>query len=219
MVNRLSAEQVAGIASVGTPEGTTVAEWVAKAREENAGFDADMVGLINPWDVGIWQVNVRANRDLIPEAQVSLENARSALKSPPRNWEVTKMIFARQGWQAWQASGGRPSVSADDRQAAANADSSVSDSGGSVDGAAEQGVKGLSLFGFDLFDDVAKAIGLAVQVVVDAGKWLTDTHNLERIGFVVGGTVVAIGAGYIIARPTVEPVVRDAKSIATKGLA
>jgi hypothetical protein len=230
VANCLTLAQVAGIAAVGTPEGTTVAEWVEKARQE-AGSRGCPAGRINAdatsgIATGVWQVNVSANRDLIPETAVSIANGHAVMRSPLRNWEVTKMIFERQGWQAWRASGGKPTPSDAARRAAGDRDTSVTDSGGSVDGAPEEGVEAQSVL--DILTSTPRAIAAlagylkdAVEVLVAAGKWIADPGNWARVALVgAGGAGMIIGLR-VVAQPVIAPIEQKitgaATAVATKG--
>jgi hypothetical protein len=202
---KLTAAQVAGIAAQGTPRGTTVAEWVQVAMDESS-FDTEA---LSPTGCcrGLWQINVRAHRDKIPEASVSIANGHQAMKSPLRNWEVAKMVYVEAGsWRPWSAvKGAKPVVSATARQAAAAPDFSVANSGGAVGGKPEEGVHAISVL--DPVEAVAKSIFGGFEAIVDflnrVGAWVSDPHNWTRVGYVAGGAALVIVAGAALAGPKV----------------
>lgn len=201
---KLTPAQVAGIASQGTPRGTTVAEWVQVAKDESS-YNTEA---LSPTGCcrGLWQINVRAHRDKIPEASVSIANGHEAMKSPLRNWEVAKAIYIEAGsWRPWSAvRGAKPVVSTEARQAAAKPDFSVANSGGAVSGKPEEGVKPISVL--DPVEAVAKSITSGFQAIVDfanrIGSWMSDPHNWTRVGYVVGGGLLVVLAGAAVASDT-----------------
>lgn len=197
MTNRLTPEQVAAIAASGTPAGTTVAQWVAKSRQES-GHDADAVSPTGCC-IGLWQVNVDANSDLIQESQVSRGNAVSVMKSPWRNWAVTRAIYERQGWAAWKASGGKPVPTQRDKQAAQNPDNSMSP------GDIGEAIPGIGPV--NPIDDVADFLGQIIDPVLSAAKWLGDPGNWVRIIQVGGGITLGIVALSIALKPVSREVV------------
>lgn len=207
MVRVLTPEQVAAVVATsvtGIPPGTTVAQWVAKSRQESS-HDADAIGVINNNDVGLWQINVRANRDLIPEASVSLDNAKSVLKSPSRNFNTAVAIFNRQGWQAWQASGGEPSPNAEDRRGAANPDLAWAQQNqiGGDPGGVHEGFGPLNPI-----DDITDFLGNIVDPIVAAAQWLGNPANWLRVLQVVGGIGITFVAAALLAKPIVQDVKR-----------
>jgi hypothetical protein len=198
---------VAGIAAQGTPRGTTVAEWVQVAMDESS-LNTEAVSLTGCCR-GLWQINVREHRDKIPEASVSIENGHQAMKSPLRNWEVAKMVYVEAGsWRPWDAvKGAKPVVSTTARNAAANPDYSVANSGGAVGGKPEEGVQAISVL--DPVEAVAKSIFGGFEAIVDflnrMGAWVSDPHNWVRVGYVAGGALLVVVAGAAIAGPKVAP--------------
>lgn len=223
----LTARQVAGLAAVDTPRGTTVAEWVAKARQEST-FNTDAVSP-SGCCVGLWQVNVRANCDLINECRDGsgdqadkIRSGKMVMKSATRNWYVTKAIYARQGWQAWSASGGRPSPSAADREAAANPDYSTAGQGAAaIDPDTGRpypgGEPGVEEEPFHTAREAVDVLGDTLSAIVEAvgavGAWLADRHNWVRIALVVGGGAAALAAIGIAIKPQVESTVQSLKPL------
>lgn len=202
----LTPAQVAGIAAQDTPAGTTVAEWVQVAIDESSlRTDA-----LSPTGCcrGLWQINVRAHADKITEARVSIANGHQAMKSPLRNWWVARLVYLEsKSWRPWSAvKGAKPVVSARARQAAAAPDYSVVNSGGAVSGKPEEGVRAESIT--DLFsnplDAAVGAIKAALDVVNAIGGWVSDPHNWQRVGYVVGGAALVIVAGAAIAGKAAE---------------
>lgn len=60
-------------------------------------------------------------------------------------------------------------------------------------------------------DEVAGAITKGVEVIIDAGKWLTDVHNIVRVLYVVGGVALGLVALSIVAKPVVNDVTKTVK--------
>ena len=196
----LTAAQVAGIASQGTPSGTTVAEWVQVAKDESS-YRTDA---LSPTGCcrGLWQINVSAHRDLIPETKVSIANGHAAMQGANRNWELAKLVYAKQGWRAWSVvKGARPVPSAEARAAAAAPDFSVANSGGAVGGKPEEGVQPV-----DPISAVADSLFGGFQAIVEflnrLGAWVSDAHNWTRVGYVVGGAALVLAAGSALASDT-----------------
>lgn len=198
---------VASIASQGTPAGTTVEEWIAKARQESGVGD----GLVdekadNGTAAGVWQVNYRVHK----------QYARDWLLNPLNCWTATKAIYASQGWQAWAASGGKPTPTAKDREAAQNPAPVHGWGVGAISDAVDDLVP-------EPLAELAGYVRDAVEVVIAAGEWIADPHNIARVALVLAGAAVAVAAVNIVARPVVDQVAGPAgdiaRTVATKGAA
>jgi len=223
----LTPAQVAGIASQGTPSGTTVEQWVAKSRQESSHDET----AVSPTGccVGLWQVNVAQHTDKIVEARVSIENGKSAMKSGLRCWEVTKQIYAESGWRPWIMSGGKPlgpiGITMEDINAARNPDFSVVNSGGAVSGRPEEGVReglGLSVPNpLDAIANVAEAIAAFANVLGDFFEWVSDPNTWRRAALVIGGgAVVVVGTAAIVrGTETGQKIESAVVTVATKGAA
>lgn len=218
----LTAAQVAGIVAAvegGPPPGTSVAEWVATARNESSFRTAVRNGSY----VGLWQIGDFHGPLVKRHTGYSLPTDRAGfgrwLESPLHNWTAAKAVYAAQGWRAWEASH-RPSPA--DTAAARSPDHSVATSGGAVaqggEVGPERGVEAenvLDIFGFatDVPGQLAKIAG----VLIDAGQWIADRNNWSRVALVVGGGTVAVAALTTLARPALEPVADAAAKAVTKG--
>lgn len=194
----LTAEQVAGVVlTIGPPAGTTVAQWVAKARQES-GFNTDAVS-VTGCCVGLWQINVDAHMSKI--GAVNRDDAVSQMKSPLRNWYVAKLVYAADGWRPWTASGGKPVPSSADLAAAQNPDSTLAKSGGGDPGEAKPGFGAL-----DPIQALSNALGAIVDPILAAGKWLGDPGNWVRVAQVTAGIGLALIAATLFAKPVVTDV-------------
>jgi hypothetical protein len=180
----LTANVVATIASDGTPAGTTVAEWVAKARQESSFDESVDNGICCK---GLWQINYKAH----PQYD------RGKLGDPFYNWKAAKELYAGAGWRPWAASGGKPTPTAEDRAAAA-APAPVK--GWGLDSLLD--IAGSALP--DPLEGVAQALRDAVEVVIAAGEWIANPRNMGRIALVVAGGLVAVKAADIVSRPYLE---------------
>lgn len=176
---------------VGPPFGTTVAEWVAKSRQESSHDPT----AVNGKHIGLYQVNYELHAgkaDLSDDP----ETARKELENPLANFNTAKYIYQESGWKPWNASGGKPTPTAEDRAAADNPEAVVTGVPDIVDQAGA------------VFGDVTEALSAIVDVVSDAGGWLTDRKNWGRIAFVAIGGVVIVTAMGIIAKPAIQDTVR-----------
>ena len=67
--------------------------------------------------------------------------------------------------------------------------------------------------------DVAKGIGTIAEAVQKTAVWMADTRNWVRVGYVVGGVLLAGMGLQIIAKPAVSkatPALRTASKVAKK---
>lgn len=196
-MNRLTPQQVAGIVAGSEPPGTTVPEWIAKARQES-GLNADAV---NGNAVGLWQVMVTAHMDKI--GAVSIEDAKSQMKSPLRNWYVTRQIYAESGWKPWAASGGKPTPTAADRAAATTPDLSVSKSGGFAGDPGAAVPLSVTDIGPDSILGVLKNVA---ELIAKAAAWISEEGNIVRVVQVAGGVALGLVAVSIVLKPVAEEV-------------
>lgn len=171
------------VRSEGPPAGTSVAEWVAKAGQESS-FRSDVVNGIGC--VGYWQI-CPVNFSTVGFTSAQLKNGRN-------NFKAAKIIYGRQGWRAWQASGGKPSVS--DIAEHAGRDVSLTSPGDLLAGAA-----GLAA-SLDPTEKIAATLGNVVSTINSAAKWIGDPHNWVRITMVVGGTLVGLAGASMILKET-----------------
>jgi len=192
----LTANQVASVVrQVGPPLGSTVAEWVAKARQENAGFDTEIENGVH---VGLWQIDYELHAGKAGTSK-DPQTARGQLKNPWYNMNVAKELFNESGWRPWNASGGKPSPTAEDRAAADNPDSLITGQPDILDKAAAP------------FADVVDALSAIVEVIGDGAGWVSDRKNWGRIVFVGIGAVVIVTALGVIAKPVVSDTMADLK--------
>jgi hypothetical protein len=172
------------VRSMGPPSGTSVAQWVAKAGQESS-FRRDVVNSIGC--VGYWQI--------CPTNFGWLGVTSAQLKASGRTqFAATKRIYARQGWAAWNATGGKPSVS--DIAEHAGRSTSLTSPQDLLAGA--EGLAGM-------IPEVWNPLG-AFQAVLDVvnriGTWVSDPHNWTRVSYVAGGTLLVIVAGAAVASET-----------------
>jgi hypothetical protein len=202
-VPRLTANQVAGIAKTETPGGTTVAQWVAKARQES-GFDTDAD---SGSSVGLWQVNVNAHHGnfTLPD---NVDEARAQMKSPVRNWYVTKLIFGAQGWRAWAASGGEPRPTSADIAAADAPDLSIAGQGGADEPGVQEGIGPVNPL---------NALSNPLEAIRDLVKWVSDPNTWKRLALASAGIAAVIVGASIIAKPITEPAAKGLAGAAMKG--
>lgn len=176
----------------GTPGGTEGAQWVTKASQESS-FRVDCINEIGC--VGLWQI--------CPTNFAWLGVTQSELRNDPRaQFRAAKRIYARQGWDAWRASGGKP-----------GGDASATSPGDLLAGAA----------GFGASLDPTQALVAPLAAIAGAIKgfaeWLTDPDTWRRTALVVaGGGIVLVGAA-TIARGTEigQQVEKVATGVASKG--
>lgn len=196
---KLTAQEVAGIVkAIGAPGGTTVAQWIEKAWQESK-FDPAVEDFLHSGHWGLFQIS---------EQHIGKAGTTSVadLKNPTKNFQVAKALYMESGWAPWRASGGKPTPRAEFELAANNPTLGGLD----LEGHEPIGV----LDDLENFaGDTADAIAQAVQVVTDAGRWLTDVHNITRILYVVGGVALGLVALSIIARPVVKDVAKTVSPI------
>jgi hypothetical protein len=191
----LPAGQVAVVVSAvpwkGPPDGTTVAEWVAKSRQESS----HRPGVVNVGagkrHVGLWQIQEThagkagspTDRDLFVQW----------LKNPHNNWEVARVLYEEAGgWRPWAASGGKPTPTEADTKAAEEGSVTWSNP--------------LDTFTqpFETLEDAASAL---VQYVQSAYEWFSKRENVTRVAIGGIGFLVVVGAIGALAKPTVQGVI------------
>lgn len=172
------------VRALGPPSGTTVTQWVAKAGQESS-FRRDVVN--SRGCVGYWQI-CPVNFGWLGVRQESLKASATA------QFAAVKRIYARQGWAAWNASGGKPDASAIAEHA--GQDVSLTSPGDLLAGA-----EGL-LSQVPSPWNPAGAFQAALDVVNRIGKWVSDPHNWTRVGFVAGGALLVVVAGAAVASET-----------------
>lgn len=203
----LSQGQIAMIArAAGLPGDPNV--WAAVAMAESSGR-TDVVNSIGC--VGLWQINQRAHVKAHPTWTVAW------LKNPLNNAKAAKVIYADQGWGAWEAYTGPDGRGSDgpwkDYQGKGGAvpagwwDDFKDGFGDGFDlgpgpedlfdgGTGNDGIDSLGALG-----DVATGVGTIAEAVQKAAVWMGEAKNWVRIGYVVGGgLLVAMGLA-IVAKP------------------
>jgi len=203
-VVKITAAQVAGVVTVmGPPEGTSVAEWVAKARQESQ-FRTDVQDYLNSDHWGLWQIS--ANHHDAPGMfdNNGKDSFRESIKSPGPNFYAAKALYAKSNWRPWLASGGRPSTTQADRDAAANPDMEYGHANGDIHKA---GIGDLIDEIPGLPDPVASlndVLNKFLDPLMAAAKWIGNAANWIRIVQVGAGVALGIAAVSIVARPYVE---------------
>jgi len=204
-LTNLTDRQVAGIVNSGggPPSGTTTADWVAKARQENATFTVEKEDFLGSGHWGLWQVSEN-HFEKYGSQYGTKENFVGVLKNSALvQWNVTRRLYADSGWAPWRASGGKPTPTAADRAAAANPDTSYSSSGAGDPGVANPiGVS--ELLGGNPLGDIAAAIKTVLGTITSLAEWLGDPHNWVRIVQVVGGVALGLVAANIVLQPMIE---------------
>lgn len=201
-------EAEAAIKALGPPSGTTVDEWVAKAGQES-GFRRDVVNRLGC--VGYWQI-CPVNFGWLGVSQTELKG------SARLQFSAVKRIYARQGWGAWAASGGKPDITDIAEHASHNV--GLPNLEDITPGSLVQGALGSAT---SLLDPLTNALGPLGDIAGSLKgflEWTTDPNTWKRVVLIVGGVVVigvaaAALAGKTEAGQTVEAVVTSG---ATKGL-
>lgn len=215
----LSQGQIALIArAAGLPGDPNV--WAAVAMAESSGR-TDVVNSIGC--VGLWQINQRAHVGRHPTWTVAW------LKNPLNNAKAAKVIYASQGWGAWEAYTGPDGRGSDGPW------KNYQGKGGAVPAGWWDDFKDGFGDGFDvgpgpedLFDggtgndgidsldalgDVATGVGTIAEAVQKSAVWLGDAKNWVRIGYVAGGGLLVVMGLAIVAKPLIAgtPMARAAK--------
>lgn len=175
--------QVAGIVGfVGPPSGTTVAEWVAKARQESS-FDPKAK---NGTHYGLWQISQQHEGIVFSPKGAKFP---AWCYDPSNNFKAARELFEQakrsrgDGWLPWAASGGKPTPTKEDEASA---------EGGNWSDPLEDAV-GL------VTDPLEKIVELAT-----AGyEWISDRKNIGRVALTLIGGIVVVGALITLAKPAV----------------
>lgn len=169
------------VSTLGAPEGTTVAEWVAKSRQESSH---------RPWVVNRGNGNRHVGLFQISEIHAGIDGTTrnrelfvAYLMKPDNNYQVAKALYERDGWRPWNASGGKPTPNASDIAAADAGKVTWSD---------------------PVTDIVGDPLEGLVDTVQKAYEWIANRKNLGRIALGGIGFVVIAGAAITLAKPSVE---------------
>ena len=180
------------VRSEGTPGGTEGAQWVTKASQESS-FRVDCVNEIGC--VGLWQI-CPTNFAWLGVTQTELRNDARA------QFRAAKRIYARQGWDAWRATGGKP--------------------GGDATLNPRDLLAGATGFAasLDPTQQLVAPLAAIAGAVKGFSEWLTDPDTWRRVALVVaGGGIVLVGTA-AIARGTEigGKIEAAATAAATKGV-
>jgi hypothetical protein len=209
-MGKLTPEQVAGVVTgIGPPAGTTVAQWVAKSRQES-GHNPEIQDFLSSGHWGLWQIwEDHFGSPGMPGAS-SKSAFVVALKIPQLNFQAAKALYQRDGWAPWRASGGKPTPNPTDERAAANPDKSINASGGG-------GVlPDNPLDALNPVDEIQAALQpftAIIDPIVSAAEWLGNPANWMRIVQVGGGVVIGIVALGIALKPVTEEVAKTVKGL------
>lgn len=199
-MTKISPEQVAAIAAVGTPPGTTVAQWVAKARQES-GFRTDVEDFLGSGHWGLWQIDEdHFGKPGMPAAS-SKEAFIIGLKIPGFNWMAAKALYAQSGWAPWRASGGKPTPSPADERAAGTPDNTVLEGG-------DGGILGTAGDFVDSINPVDELTAI-VPAILAGAKWIGNPANWTRVVQVGAGIGIVLIAASIVIRPVVNDAVKN----------
>lgn len=177
---------------VGPPKGTTVAEWVAKAREESShNPEAIAIGK-GLRHVGLWQIEeTHGKLTGVVTGLMSRDQYVEWLKKPYNNFAAAIKLYEADGWSPWNASGGSPKPTKADEDAVTKA----KDESGGLD---------------EIVDDIADVIPGSLDpfkditgVVLGAYRWMANRKNIGRVILGGIGTVVVIGSIIVLAKPLV----------------
>ena len=212
-VAQLTAKQVAGIvADIGPPSGTTVAEWVAKSRQESGHRD-DIEDFAGSGHWGLWQISETHWKTLNgryaghPQGD---EMFASWLRQPRYNFVAAKILFEKDGWRPWNASGGKPTPNAADKAAAGSPeDTAGSDVLRGAGDLVESGVDAVT----DPLGAIVGPIMDAVALLKDAAVWISDRDNWIRILQVGGGVALALVAASIVVKPIISSTAKTVSPI------
>jgi hypothetical protein len=166
--------------------------------------------------VGLWQINQPVHVKAHPTWTVKW------LQDPVNNAKAAKVIYASQGWAAWEAYTGPDGRGSDGPWRRYYKGSSTAtgadwrdpfglwpeDAGEPPKGFLDEwfGDEPTDEFGNPVtgLEDVATALGTVAEGVQKTATWLGNPRNWVRVGYVTGGAVlVALGLS-IVARPLVQ---------------
>lgn len=204
VMGKLSATQVASYAKqAGFPQ-AEIPMAVAVAFLES-GFDPNARALTSREDSrGLWQINVFAH------PQYASQN----LYDPATNARAAHEVWtSASGWRPWSTADRARLIQGQYGGAAASASNTSALSIPGAIGNATDALSNLNPLG--PLERVAQALGRMVDAMARAGTFLVNPQNWLRIGYVILGGVLMVGALYIVARPVVEPAVKTAAKVAT----
>jgi hypothetical protein len=185
----MDAAKVASVVTfAGPPSGTKVEDWVAKSREESSHRETVVNVGSGKRHVGLWQIQETHRGVGTPvTALMSPDKFVEWLKDPFNNFTVAKALYKGGGWTPWNASGGAPTVTAEDTEAA-----------------------GAGGFNPDLFDEAGDLIGAAIDPLGDAVsmvrsfyEWIADRKNIGRVALGAMGLAIITGSLLALAKAPV----------------
>lgn len=151
--------------------------------------------------VGLWQILPSTARGVGQSDSVNM------LKNPLYNATTAAKIYKRYGWTQWDAY-------KNESYKEFLPDAEKADPLGNPKPADE------------LFDNPVQGledIGAASRDVVRAGQWIANPRNLLRVVYVVAGGILIIAGASALAKPLIDPVIKDTRkavaTFATKGKA
>jgi hypothetical protein len=200
-------EVFAVVRRVGPPAGTTTEQWVTKADQES-DFRRDVVNGIGC--VGYWQI-CPVNFGWLGVSEGTLRN------SATLQFQSAKRVYARQGWAAWNASGGKPTAA--DIAKSLGRDVSLTDPGAWSAGAGAAFDAAADLVPDNPIAQLVAPLGIIAGAFKGITEWVTDPDTWKRVALVVaGGGIVLVGVA-AIAGPKLDEVTPAAvKAATTKGL-
>jgi len=178
MADPMEASQVAGVVGfIGPPSGTTVAEWVAKARQESSLVPTAKNGT----HYGLWQISKQHEGIAFSPQGDGFE---AWAYKPANNFKAAKELYEQaDGWKPWAASGGKPTPTESDEEAAQGGEWS------------------------DPLEDAAGLLTDPLEKITDlatgAYEWISNRRNIGRVALTVIGGIVLIGAMIALAKPAV----------------
>lgn len=213
----LTREEIAGAARIGGWPVELIPRAVAHAWCESSG-NTEAKNDVGAGHTGLWQISGLHG---VP---------RDELYNPLRNAQVAYDVYKRQGWGAWAETAGCAAAGLGAAtRAAAEWEMPPTGNSGGLDGIGQVGLDGIGQVVTNPIDSakagieaalapvesLASGVRDAVEVVIAAGQWLANSHNLARVALVaLGGTVAVVAVGIVI-RPYTEK--RLAQVAAIKG--
>jgi hypothetical protein len=198
---------------------------IAMAESSGRTTAHNPVGLDNSY--GLWQINMLG--DMGPARRKAIGISRNEeLYDPAVNARAAAMILRQQGLKAW-------STYTNGAYKRYMTGSSVPAGGGATpafdpwdpldilpEGSTDKLQEAPILGGLG---DVAEGVAATAETLQKAGAWLGSARNWVRIGYIVGGALLVLVGGYIVAAPVVgsavasTPVGQAVKKVAGKAKA
>lgn len=186
-------------AAAGLPD---PAKWAAIAMAESSG---DPARVNNIGCVGLWQINQPVWVGQHPKWTTSW------LKDPMHNAMAAKVVYDAQGLGAWEGyTNGNWKKFYKKGSGAVPADFDWGDIFGPPTGDDFQ--RGWDA-GQGVGDQLLGPFGDIADFAAKAGNWISNPHNWVRVGYVVGGTLVALIGVQMLVREI--PAVKKAQGMAT----